>query len=214
MNTPVGFFLVIISGLCWSAVYVNCVCTGFKQKTCCMPLFALGLNIAWEGIYAVVELFLRDSVSVQAYANAAWFLLDILIVVTWLKFGRENIRSTYAKKWFVPWTVIVLISCVLVQLLFVAVFGDVEAEKYAAYLQNLAMSISFLYLLGRRGNSKGQTMTIAVCKWIGTIAPTIIGGIEHNLFIVGIGGLCFVFDGLYVLFLYHVKQREKGAVRT
>lgn len=213
MNTPIGTFLVIVSGLCWSAVYVDCIRTGFKQKTCCMPLFALCLNIAWEGIYAVIELFLRDSVSVQAYANAAWFLLDVLIVITWLKFGKKESRNAYAEKWFVPWTVIVLASCVAVQLLFIAVFGDVEAEKYSAYLQNLAMSISFLYLLERRGSSEGQTMTIAACKWVGTIAPTIIGGIEHNLFIVGIGILCFVFDGLYVLFLHHVKQTEKQAVR-
>ena len=43
--------LIVISGICWSAVYIDSIRIGFKQKTYCMPLFALGLNIAWEGIY-------------------------------------------------------------------------------------------------------------------------------------------------------------------
>lgn len=145
----------------------------------------------------------------QAYANAAWFLLDIAIVITWIKFGQKEFNNACAKKWFVPWTAIVLISCVAVQLLFIAVFGNAEAEKYSAYLQNLAMSISFLYMLERRNNSKGQTMVIAICKWLGTLAPTIIGAIEHNLFIVGIGALCSIFDGIYIAMLHHVKQVEQ-----
>lgn len=58
--------LIIISGICWSAVYVDSIRTGFKQKTYCMPLFALGLNIAWEGIYAYTDLFIRGDIGAQA----------------------------------------------------------------------------------------------------------------------------------------------------
>ena len=40
--------LTIISGLFWIIVYEECIRLGFKQKTYCMPFFALTLNIAWE----------------------------------------------------------------------------------------------------------------------------------------------------------------------
>lgn len=54
--------LIVTSGICWSIVYIECIRIGFKEKTYCMPLFALGLNIAWEGIYAFTALFVRHNI--------------------------------------------------------------------------------------------------------------------------------------------------------
>ena len=204
--------LIVISGICWSAVYVDSIRIGFKQKTYCMPLFALGLNIAWEGIYACMDLFVRHSYGAQAFANAAWFLLDIFIVVTFLKYGKEEMESEAGKKFFVPWTVLVLASCLVLQILFAYEFGDVEGEKYSAYLQNITMSVAYLYMLNRRKSSKGQSMLIAVCKCIGTVTPTIFGTIEGNVFILGTGIICFVFDVIYIFSLHYVIQKEKATL--
>lgn len=206
MNTPLGMILVVISGLCWSAVYVDSIRTGFRQKTYCMPLFALGLNIAWEGIYAYYELLGRGSISLQGVANAAWFFLDIAIVVTYFKFSRNDCKTDMERKWQIPFGVLALVICVVVQLLFIYEFGDKQAEIYSAYLQNIAMSIAYLYMLNRRQSDKGQTMLIAVCKCVGTLAPTLIGVIEQNMFIVVTGIICFALDILYIGFLYKVKS--------
>lgn len=199
--------LVVISGVCWSAVYVDSIRTGFKQKTYCMPLFALGLNIAWEGIYAYTDLFVRHSIEAQAIANTAWFLLDIFILITWFKYGREEMNEQ-GKKWFVPWSVVVLVSCFVIQLLFLVEFGDVEGEKYSAFLQNIAMSIAYLYMLQRRSSTKGQTMLIAICKCVGTVTPTIMGIMEGNSFILVTGIFCFIFDMIYIFALQNVKKTE------
>ena len=201
---------IVISGICWSSVYADSIRTGFKQKTYCMPLFALGLNIAWEGIYAYTDLFIRGDIGAQAIANTVWFLLDIFILVTWFKYGREEMDSELGRKWFVPWSVVVLVSCFALQILFMVEFGDVEGEKYSAFLQNIAMSVAYLYMLNRRKSSKGQTMTIAVCKCVGTITPTIFGAIEGNMFILVTGIICFIFDAVYIVCLHHVKQKEKA----
>ena len=202
--------LVIISGLCWSAVYVDSIRTGFKQKTYCMPLFALGLNIAWEGIYAYTDLFVRHDICAQAIANTVWFLLDIFILVTFFKFGKNEADTDLARKCFVPWTLLVLVACFVLQILFIVEFGDVEGEKYSAFLQNIAMSVAYLYMLNRRRSSKGQTMVIAVSKCIGTLTPTILGAQEGNLFILVTGIICFIFDVIYIYFLYRVKEKEKA----
>lgn len=201
--------LIIISGICWSAVYADSIRTGFKQKTYCMPLFALGLNIAWEGIYSYTDLFVRHSYDAQAFANAAWFLLDIVIVYTYFKFGREECKSNTEKKWFIPWTLLALVICFVLQMLFMVEFGDVEGEKYSAFLQNIIMSIAYLYMLKERNSSKGQTMLIALCKCIGTVTPTIFGALQGNMFILVTGIICFIFDVIYIYFLYKVKQKEK-----
>lgn len=202
--------LIIISGICWSAVYVDSIRLGFKQKTYCMPLFALGLNIAWEGIYAYTDLFIRGDIGAQAIANTAWFLLDIFIVITWFKYGKEEMQGELGKKLFVPWTIAVLASCFVLQILFMVEFGDVEGEKYSAFLQNIAMSIAYLYMLNSRKSSKGQSMLIAVCKCVGTVTPTIFGTIEGNTFILVTGIICVIFDAAYIYCLHHVIQKEKA----
>ena len=201
--------LIIISGICWSVVYADSIRIGFKQKTYAMPLFALALNIAWEGIYAYTDLFIRCDIGAQAIANAAWFLLDIFIVVTFIKFGRDEMEGELVKKLFIPWTTLILVCGFSLQILFMVAFGDVEGEKYSAFLQNVVMSVAYLYMLNRRKSSKGQSMTIAICKCIGTLTPTILGTIEGNKFILVTGIFCFIFDLIYIYCLHHVIQKEK-----
>ena len=201
--------LIVISGICWSVVYVDSIRLGFKQKTYAIPLFALALNIAWEGIYAYTDLFIRCDVGAQAIANTAWFLLDIFIVVTYFKFGREEAEGEMGKRLFVPWTLLVLAIGFTLQILFLVEFGDVAGEKYSAFLQNLAMSVAYLYMLNRRRSAKGQSMLIAVCKCIGTLTPTIFGTIEGNLFILVTGTICFLLDLVYIYCLHHVTKKER-----
>jgi hypothetical protein len=55
--------------------------------------------------------------------------------------------------------------------------------------------------VGRRG-PQGQSMTIAIAKWIGTAAPTIIFGVHEGCaFILTIGSLCLVFDVAHIALL-------------
>ena len=70
------------------------------------------------------------------------------------------------------------------------------------------MSIMFLAMLFKRGNTRGQTVLMAGAKWIGTLAPTILGGFieEFNIYIILTGAVCFVFDLIYVVMLHKWKK--------
>ena len=208
MREMIILILIGISGICWSIVYIECIRTGFKQKTYCMPLFALALNFAWEGIYAFTDLFIRKSIGAQAIANSCWFILDIVILVTWFKFGQAEFTGE-KKKYFIPWTVLVVIVAFVLQFLFIYEFGDIEGEKYSAYLQNIVMSLVFIGRLDREGSSRGQTMTIAVCKCVGTLTPTVYGTLEGNVFILITGIICFIFDMIYILYLRQVQLKKR-----
>ena len=72
------------------------------------------------------------------------------------------------------------------------------------------MSVAYLYMLNRRKSSKGQSMTIAICKCIGTLTPTIYGTMQGNMFILFTGIICFVLDMLYIYFLRGVQQKERS----
>jgi hypothetical protein len=66
-------------------------------------------------------------------------------------------------------------------------------------LQNLLMSVLFIAMFVARRWPRGQSIVIAVAKWIGTLAPTFLFGVlAGSAFIVGVGLLCSVFDLAYI----------------
>jgi len=86
-------------------------------------------------------------------------------------------------------------------------FGYAQAARYTAFLQNLLMSVLFIAMfVGRRG-ARGQSMTIAIAKWIGTLAPTIVFGVhEDSAFILTLGVLCSVVDLGYIWLLAQARH--------
>lgn len=65
------------------------------------------------------------------------------------------------------------------------------------------MSILFIDMLVRRNSIEGQSMGIAIFKWLGTAAPTILFYMDtgSNL-VLALGVLVFVFDAIYIAILY------------
>lgn len=83
------------------------------------------------------------------------------------------------------------------------------ASIYSAFLQNVAMSVLFLIMLFRRDDTRAQTLPIAICKWLGTLAPTIYGQMNGNSaagFILITGLSCCVVDLIYIYLLRKRKQ--------
>lgn len=203
-------FLILLSGICWSIVYLELIRLGFKEKTYGMPLFALGLNLVWEAIYTYTTLLSEayGPAGVQAYVNLVWFLLDIVILITYFKYGMKYFPKNLSPKFFVPGSILVLLASAAVQLIFLIEFGLRMSPVYSAFIQNFVMSVLFLALLFGRQGTEGQSMVIAIAKWIGTLAPTIL--FRSNMLALGFGLLCSVFDIIYIVFLYKWNMIKQG----
>ncbi len=202
-------FLTLLSGICWCIVYEECIRLAVKDKTYAMPFWALALNITWEGIYTYHDLC--AGVDVQGIVNVLWFGLDVVILSLYFKYGRKH-YETGSGKLFYLWTILGVAAMFLVQLAYVKEFG-VEGHlsaQYSAFAQNLIMSIAFIHMFVKRGTTKGQSMLLAIAKWIGTLAPTITMGImSTNYVVLTCGLLCTVYDLIYIVFLYKAKKNEK-----
>ncbi len=200
-------FLQIVSAVAWTIVYIECIRMGFKQKTYGMPLFALGLNVAWEAIYTVDGFF---HFSIQTIANLVWVIFDIVIVYTYFKYGKKYFPEN-DKKHFVPFSILSFITCAAMQFAFYLHFDWLPAAQYSAFAQNATMSILFLIMLYRRNSSEGQSMAVAIAKWLGTLAPTILMGVYQgfNIYIIIMGILCTVWDLLYIYLLNEKIKEEK-----
>jgi len=201
--SPVKTALTLISGICWTAVYVDGIRVGLKDKSWAIPFYALALNVSWELIYTIYGF--RHDVSLQTYINAVWFLFDIGILYTYFKYGsRESDGAGWALG-FTGWSVLILTISFAVEYGFLREFGAEMGAGYSAFLQNLLMSVLFIEMLLRRGSAKGQSLLIAISKWIGTLAPAILYGIlgdggfpNGDYLIVVLGGMCSVFDLIYI----------------
>jgi hypothetical protein len=208
----VVLLLTALSGLAWTIVYIESIRVGFQQKTYAMPIAALGLNIAWEWTYAVSDLA-SDAAQLQAWVNLIWALADVVILITFFRYGRSEFPGFISRPLFVIGGVAVIATSFLIQWLFIAQFGNAahEAAQYTAFLQNLLMSGLFIAMFLARGGPRGQSMIIAIAKWIGTLAPTILFGfIDGSSFVIGVGLLCTVFDLAYVGLLAWAK-RDRSA---
>lgn len=201
MNTS----LTLLSGIAWTLVYIDAIRIGLKDKTYAMPLFALALNLGWEALYAYHSL--SSGPSLQGIINACWALFDIGIVYTYFRYGRRYWPQAFSAGVFVGWSVLVFVVAFVLQLIFFYEFGGHAGARYSAFLQNLLMSVLFINLLVSRKGTEGQTLLIAVAKWIGTLAPTILFGVmEQSWFIAALGVFCSVFDLIYIGLLLWVRN--------
>jgi hypothetical protein len=219
-----GLILVGISGLAWTVVYLFLIRAGFKDKTYGMPLFALALNIAWELLYTILG-FQHRTASLQTWVNFVWCLFDIAIIYTYFKYGKEEFKKFAPVKYFISWSVLIFIMAALLQYAFLKEYGTTTAKNYdifksfiepdlgawySAFIQNLMMSVLFIQMLLIRKDARGQDMVIAIAKWIGTLAPTILFGIllENKLVLI-LGLFCCIFDLIYIWLL---QKNSKAAM--
>ena len=136
-----------------------------------MPFVALSLNIAWEFIYSFHN-FQWNAISLQRGINIFWFVLDLVIVYQYFKFGKKYFTSKFPSKLFIPWSFLILVACFVIEFAFLNEFPGGQGAKYAAFLQNLVMSILFIDMLLKREGDKEFSLTVAVAKFLGTLAPT------------------------------------------
>lgn len=226
----VNLLLTIISGVCWTIVYIDGIRVGFRDKSYAIPFYALALNLAWEALYTYHG-FRVNGIDTQNVFNAIWLTFDIGILYTYFRFGKKywhpfsdqppataggsdqtNPPANAGGSDFIAWSVLGLVTAFVVEYTFLREFGVAKGAAYSAFPQNLIMSIIFIAMLAKRGSREGQSMTIAVSKWIGTLAPTILygaigqGGFPRgSVLILSVGILCSVFDVTYIWLLWKTK---------
>lgn len=197
-------FLDLVSGLAWTIVYVDCIRVGLKQRTYAIPVAALALNLSWEAIYAVHGLTSRFQA--QTVINIVWGLADLMVVVTFLRFGRREFPRRLTPVTFSAGAAGLFAMAFALQGLFVAEFGWGRSGAYSAFLQNVLMSGLFIAMLLARGCSRGQTPLIATAKWLGTLVPTIeFAMLFEQWFVVGLGALCCILDIAYLVLLLQLR---------
>ena len=194
-----------IGALLWITAYVLIIVRGFKDKSCGMPLAALAVNFAWEVMWGFI---LPDKPPMDT-VNRIWALVDVLIVVQFLAYGRSRLPSGLPPAAFFPLTFTAFALAFGVVVLGSYEFADwVVGGAYIAYLDNVMMSALFVGWALYREDVDGQSMWIAITKGLGTatisvaqhrINEEVLGG---SPFLTWLFVVCAVLDAIYVWLLW------------
>jgi hypothetical protein len=155
--------ILLAGGIFWILAYMFLISKGFKDRTCGMPLIALCANISWEFIFS----FVLPSSPPQLFINYLWFGLDAIIVIQFFKYHKNEYSRSSSLKTCTAFGLLTIttFSVILSGAVFI---GDLKGV-YAAFGQNLLMSILFVIMYFKRGSGlRGQSIFIAVFKCLGT----------------------------------------------
>ena len=161
--------VVIVTGvLCvffWMVAYFGIIYRGFKDRTFGMPVAALAANLSWEAIYGFFLDPLGDHIHLL---SIPCFFIDLVIAYQCLRWGAKDMAAPLVRKYFrLIFVAAVAIAFPVVYLAFLE-FDDPLGE-YTGFGINLMMSILFVAMLQQRPGVGGQSMYIAISKWLGTL---------------------------------------------
>ncbi len=196
--------LMLGSGIFWTATYILIIRRCFLDRTYGMPLVALCANISWECIFS----FIYPPSIIQHIVNIVWFALDAVIFVQLLLYGSREFGD-FSRRAFYGLCGLALVTSFAAVLLTTIEFHD--QGVYSAFGQNLMMSALFAIMLYRRRSLRGQSMSIALCKWLGTacasLAFFLFSSLSHRSVLLPFLYIAiFVYDLIYVGMVYHQQR--------
>lgn len=173
-------------GICWATAYILAVVKGQREKVCCIPGIAVCINFSLE-LWAVADFIRSGNTGVPLIVQSAWFLLDLLIVLTLLRYDKRI-------RWMIP----LVISLVLG-------YFVVYENNYlliASFLDNVFMSLAFIVRY-YHDRSNWKSKMVGIFKLLGTLFATIVNGIIiQNMVVLVLGLISLIADIIYVVLLY------------
>jgi hypothetical protein len=218
--------------ICWVIAYFAIIYRGFADRTYGMPMPALVANLSWEAIYSFILDPFGDYIHVL---SIPCFFIDLVIASQCVIYGPRWADTPLLRKYFRPVFFVALAITFPIVYLSFKEFRD-PAGEYTGFGINFMMSILFIALLMRRPVPVGQSMYIAISKWLGTFfsyiatALTVTTSMAHpwpasfTAFVLGtvrsraypltplisvLYGVTFIVDIFYVLLLRD-RLKENG----
>jgi hypothetical protein len=226
-NHTLGLLAGALSSVFWTLTYVLVIHRGAKERTFGMPLVALAANLSWEVIF-LCRTIAYDGADVRLAMILPWTLLDAAIVYQCFRHGRDDFAHPLVKRYFPAGLVVIIVGALVVLSSLIREFRD-AIGWYTAFGQNLMMSVLFVAMFLRRGSAKGQSIPIAISKFLGTffafllalfwspatlhdhwatLMPAAYYPISPLLVTLYAGVFCF--DLVYIALLYHGDRSARA----
>ena len=228
--TPI-YITLILEAIFWFSAYVLVVRRSFKDKSYGMPIFAMAGNITWEFILAAG--FVRSCPYAWSTCPETFFQslnlismsIDVLILITILKYGRNQFSNPFIKKYFYPIIIYAILTFFTMQLAFMKQFGILnpyssdpqyipvydQGGPYTGFALAMMMGILLINMLVTREDLSGQSLYIGVCMLLGNffayILWNVLGGAQGIITVLYVN--VFFVNVVYIV-MYYQKAKSLG----
>lgn len=195
----------------WLTVYALMIRRGVKDKSFGMPVTALCFNLSWEFYFA----FLAGLPPIGQVGNVLYLLLDLGILYTCLRWGRDDFDWPLFTEHFYAFIVLGLATSFVLIYTFVTSFDDYGI--LITLFVEMLYSTLLVAMIVRRDSVRGQSFYIALLILIGdlfgsAIVPYTRAHFQPDVPLAWIyvcAGYIIVANVLYVV-LYHGVARRDG----
>ena len=208
--------IIILRLMCggfWMISYSIAIYKGIKDKSYAMPFLALCLNISWEILYFKKVLNGGDGGLLWTVMDSIWLILDSGILITYFLYGKKYYPDKL-KNYFWIFSIFQLIIAMLIMNEFYINY-PFHAKINAGFFINIVMSMLFIDMLIKRNGKEGQSIILAITKFIGTLVATILSGFcfgAINRISLVLGGVSAVVDIIYIYLLIIWDQKEDSFI--
>ncbi len=163
-NAVLSYTCGFVAGVFWLFAYVAIIWRGFKDRSLGIPMVALSANISWEAIFSFIYIPPNKLIH---YSSIIWFCFDLPIALQCVLYGANDSQPKLLQKNLRLFFLASLSISFLIIVRFIYDFND-KKGAYSGYGINLMMSILFVGMLIQRDSILGQSIYIALGKWLGT----------------------------------------------
>lgn len=194
--------LIYLCGLFWLLVYIQIIYNGINYELYEIPAISSGMNLAWETILIFI---LPYPYSICFYlALIIWWICNIFVC------SIEVLVYPYRYQ-----KIIFFLSFIgsIFWIYFITIFYSDYEGIYSAYIDNFIMSILYIIYSSKKNNT--ISLSIGLCKLLGTLFASIALYISRPLFynnniLILSAILIFIFDAIYIyLISNNIKKSSK-----
>ncbi len=206
---PFQIALISLFNLCWIATYILVIRRAHKDKAFGMPVIGLMANFAFDIVFSVI----LPAPFPQILINLAYVGFGLAMgYQAWLYWRADF--ANLSNKQFYSMMVGAFLFFIGLFIVITFEFDNKEDGMFAGYVNVLVTSCLFVAMILRRQNVKGQSLYIAMMKWVGTAVlslslyihpfPDLDGSIlMHYLYIA-----IFIIDFIYVILVYQYSRAQ------
>jgi hypothetical protein len=175
MNTPLVITVGTGCAISWLITYVLIIARTILDKTSAIPLLAVVANIVWEFIYGFI---LEPGSDYMHLLSILWFLVDLVIMFLVVKYSRDTILTYLDKEISYLWFVFFLVISSFGLIYFSFINLSDPAGEYTGFGVNLLMTYLFIDKYFRQKTLGGQSLYVAIFKFLGTLLAFVATLIE------------------------------------
>jgi hypothetical protein len=203
----VGWLFWLVAGptaLGWTLTYLLAIRQAVLDGRVGIPAHLVAVNFAWEFTLT----FILEQTPTQRQINFLWLIFNAVLLYQAFRFGRNDYprMSPRAFRWSMTG---VAVWAALAVLAGANEFHDTDG-MYTGMIIQVPLSAAFILMLNRRGSSVGQSMYLAVAKFVGSLAAGLTAFLvypAHYLFLVLVPTFV-VLDVVYLVRLRRVMRAE------